>query len=401
MNILSKTSSEHAKRTLGMLLGLAAVLAFTTGRVSAQSPTLTWAPSSSGTYNYGTVAVEQTLSQQFTLTNSGRAASAVLTINLSTSPDFTIVADACSATGLGPGKSCDVVVQFRPTNSGQVTATLTASGRKPPATANLTLIGIGEAATRHIYWINPAGAIGRADIDGSHVNQTFITGTLYADGIAVDSRHIYWTTFDGSEANTIGRADLDGSNKNPNFVTGAAEPSGIAVDSEHIYWGNDGSYTIARADLDGSNFNYIHIGMWPDDPFGVAIDSQYIYWVGFNYISGSYTIGRANLDGSDANQGFITNTGRMYGVAVDAQHIYWTNIDSNTIGRADLDGSNVNQSFIVGAFGPCAVTADSQHIYWTNFNSDTIGRANLDGTNVNQNFVTGTIDALGVAVDSE
>jgi hypothetical protein len=48
-------------------------------------------------------------------------------------------------------------------------------------------------------------------------------------------RHIYWANVN---TNTIGRADLDGSNPNQSFITGASEAYGVAVDAEHIYWGN-------------------------------------------------------------------------------------------------------------------------------------------------------------------
>ena len=38
--------------------------------------------------------------------------------------------------------------------------------------------------------------------------------------MAVDGQHIYWTNADG----TIGRANLDGSGVNQSFITGASDP---------------------------------------------------------------------------------------------------------------------------------------------------------------------------------
>src|SRR6266536_2866061 len=313
MNTLIQTSHEysHARILKKTLLTLTVVLALTVGRVNAEIPMLSWTPETNGAYDYGTVPVGQTVSQVFTLTNNGGSASAALTISLSGSPTLTVTSDGCSATSLGPRKSCGVVVQFTPTNSGQVTATLTANGRKPEAIANLTLIG-SSGATRHVYWTNSTypGTIGRADLDGQNVNQGFITGTANPAGVAIDGSHIYWGNVNSG---TIGRADLDGQNVNQNFITGAYFPSAVAVDGSHVYWANS---------LQGGRENT--------------------------------TIGRADLDGQNVNQRFITGASTPTGVAIDGSHVYWTNSD-NTVGRADLDGQNVNQSFITGGAGALGI----------------------------------------------
>jgi hypothetical protein len=57
--------------------------------------------------------------------------------------------------------------------------------RNPPFRGGAN-IPLGVAVDgQHVYWMNCAsGTIGRADLDGSGVNQSFISG-LGADGIAV------------------------------------------------------------------------------------------------------------------------------------------------------------------------------------------------------------------------
>ena len=40
---------------------------------------------------------------------------------------------------------------------------------------------------------------------------------------------------------SIGRANLDGSEANPTFIFDTAASDGIAVDAAHIYWANPGS----------------------------------------------------------------------------------------------------------------------------------------------------------------
>jgi hypothetical protein len=45
--------------------------------------------------------------------------------------------------------------------------------------------------------------------------------------VAVDGQHVYWANF---SSNTIGRANLDGSGANQSFIAGASDAIGVAVD---------------------------------------------------------------------------------------------------------------------------------------------------------------------------
>jgi hypothetical protein len=51
---------------------------------------------------------------------------------------------------------------------------------------------------------------------------------LPQEGVTVDGTHIYWANASPSE---IGRANLDGSGVNESFITGASSPLGVAVSS--------------------------------------------------------------------------------------------------------------------------------------------------------------------------
>jgi len=61
------------------------------------------------------------------------------------------------------------------------------------------------------------------------VNQSFITGANIPSGMAADGSHVYWTNF--GNPHTIGRADLDGQNVNQSFITGSSYGA-VAVDPE-------------------------------------------------------------------------------------------------------------------------------------------------------------------------
>jgi hypothetical protein len=130
-------------------------------------------------------------------------------------------------------------------------------------------------ASAYIYWGNWAylnGAIGRANTDGTGINQGFassapLNGDATTPAVAVDEQHLYWTTYGYS----IGRANLDGSGTNQDFITGANFPEGLAVDGQYVYWSNPNtqnapSNSIGRANLDGSDANQSFITGLNDSP---------------------------------------------------------------------------------------------------------------------------------------
>ena len=161
---------------------------------------------------------------------------------------------------------------------------------------------------------------------------------------------VWWTN---SAANTIGRASLDGTGVDQSFISGASVPTQIAVDAGHVYWANFSSNTIGRANLDGTGVNQSFIG-GAIGPYGVAVDAGHVYWANRD----ANTIGRASLDGTGVDQSFISGASTPVDVAVDAGYVYWTNPYAGTIGRANLDGTGVDQSFIGGASGPRGVAVD-------------------------------------------
>jgi hypothetical protein len=110
---------------------------------ASQAPVTSWSPTtSSGTYSYGTLDAGQTVSQTFTLANSGGSATSGLTVTLTGSAAFTVTADSCTGTSLGPRKSCTVTVSYAPASAGQAdSAMLTATAPKGAATVSLALNG--------------------------------------------------------------------------------------------------------------------------------------------------------------------------------------------------------------------------------------------------------------------
>jgi virginiamycin B lyase len=257
-------------------------------------------------------------------------------------------------------------------------------------------------AGAYVYWTNSeSNSIGRANLDGSGADQSFITGATNPDSVVVDGQYIYWINNGGDTSGdgTIGRANLDGSGVEESFITGLSFPDGVAVNGQYIYWTNDGDRTIGRANLDGSGVNQSFI-TGASEPAGLAINSQHIYWTNQE----TATIGRANLDGSEVEESFITGTTGPFGVTINDQHIYWANRGNNTIGRANLDGTGVDQSFIANAGGATGLALDSRYLYWTEDFSgageSTIARANLDGSTPDPSLISGASGPFAVAVDA-
>jgi virginiamycin B lyase len=218
---------------------------------------------------------------------------------------------------------------------------------------------------RHIYWAINFRQIGRADLAGAKVDTRFLTGVDGVDGVAVDTRHIYWT-----HSGAIGRAKLDGTGVQESFIL-SDDPGGlrlgpavdVAVDARYVYWTQ--GFTIARANLDGTDVDQNFITE-PDTPVGLALDASHIYWT--DYYAG--TIGRASLDGTNVEGDFIRGRARAYvtDVVVDADHLYWGQFLSEprvfaydgTIGRASLDGTEVDQRLVsVGDRVPESLAADA------------------------------------------
>jgi streptogramin lyase len=251
------------------------------------------------------------------------------------------------------------------------------------------------AADAFVYWADSnTGAIGRANLDGSGVDQRFIAGLGAPWAVAVDNRHIYWSN---TSTGAIGRANLDGSGANPSFIAGVGYPRAVAVDDLHLYWADLGSNAIGRANLDGSSVDRSFI-TGANAPTGVAVDGRRVYWTN---LSGR-SIGRADLDGSAVDQSFMTDVGNPWAVAVDGGHVYWANTHPglDSIGRANLDGSGADPRFVGSAqTDSFALAVDDDHLYWPNAYGS-VGRADLDGSSADQSFITGASGPTGVAVDA-
>lgn len=253
-----------------------------------------------------------------------------------------------------------------------------------------------DANPREYYFVG--SAIGRARLDGSDVDGSLVPRGLglggAVDALAADDAHLYWV----SAEKAVGRVGLDGSGVEPDFIPGVGEGAGggIAVRDGHLFWDNFPHATLAHANVDGTGVSPDFIEAIGSYGYGgaLATGAGYLYWAN----SDTGAIERVRLDGSDLDRTFIRDADAS-GLAVDAHHIYWSASEGRRIARASLDGSAVEDDFIVRPYihGGAQLAVDSDYIYWAS--NGLIGRARLDGSRADAGFVGGVADAGSIAVD--
>jgi hypothetical protein len=130
----------------------------------------------------------------------------------------------------GVGHGCGIAVDaesvYWATSSGVYRASL--SGGQPTAISTATTENCGVAVNAaHIYWATGNGYIERSPLAGG-APTAIVQAPLGPCGVALDARYVYWGN---SASDTIGRANLDGSGLDQRFAEGARSPCGVAVDS--------------------------------------------------------------------------------------------------------------------------------------------------------------------------
>jgi hypothetical protein len=251
-----------------------------------------------------------------------------------------------------------------------------------------------SVASGRLYWAdNARGAILSAPLQRFGPARVLFDGIPSPAGVAVARGWVFWTNDAG--AGTIGRASLDGSRDDPTFIQGTGNSQAVAVYGDRIYWTDVDLNSIARATLTGSRARLTFI-TGARHPRGLLIYAGHIYWS--NHDDGS--IGRAHLNGSHVNQRFITGLGAPGGLATDGRHLYWADELTGAIGRANLDGTGRDRGFLAHVHAGPGVAVAGGRIYWATETASggSIARARLDGSHVELNDRPAGNGADGVAV---
>jgi centrosomal CEP192-like protein len=337
-------------------------------------------------HDYGQVESGLPVSQTFTLANTGGTGTGALADTLTGPAAFAITGDTCTGTSLEPGGTCTITVQFAAASNASLTATLSAVGPNPGATATATLSGVAEV--HFLYWTNaavdsvpndPAGTVNKANLSGSGPH-TVVPGQNEPGGAATGGGHLYWAA-DGA----IGEANLDGTGAH--VVVPGPNAEEVAVGNSHLYWtnsgtGSDEAGSVWEANLDGTGAHSIVPGQ-AKLMGGIAVNGSHVYWAASSDFSdGHGAIWEANLDGTGA-QAIVPGQDDPAGVALDGSHVYWATPigdrgSPGVLWTANLDGTSPAQ-LITDQGNPTGVVVDGTRIYWTDLVDGTVNESNIVG----------------------
>ncbi len=275
------------------------------------------------------------------------------------------------------------------------------------ATATL-VVGLGASVTAasaadYIYWsaFGQSSSIGRAAIDGSAVNESFISGLSGAASPMLTASNIFW--LDGFGSISLAKAGLDGSAVNTSLASlgTSFNMDQATVQGSYVYFPAPFGGRIGRVGTDGNGVDAsFSQPVFQGSPVleAVTSDADALYTKSPN----ADEIAKVGLDGTVLNAAWATGvTPQIVRMATGDGYVYWSS--STGIGRIKADGTGQNNAFISGLSNAGhGIAVGGGYIYWGwgAFGSPYgIGRVKTDGTDMNVNFITGlTQEPSGLAV---
>ena len=287
--------------------------------------------------------------------------------------------------------------------------------------ASLLLLAAPRAEA-FIYWTDAGTqSIGRANLDGTDANVSFIAGITDPGAIAVDDTYIYWAHRSGSG---IGRARLDGTGVDPDFIpdSGPYVVTGLCVNKEHLFWvtrkanimdrNNEDWYydRIYRADVDGTDVQLPWMSINGPRPMtGCAVKGDYLVYtcglitdwsaVPIYFMYSARGMNHADDDPVDRYQ-TLWSFFWTAGVAAGDTYFYW--LSSHGMFRMEpglpLYWTVAAPSDLPGADGGLA--KQDEYLFWTDDTGSRIGRIKKSGKESQPDFMTAPVTPVGVAADA-
>lgn len=211
-----------------------------------------------------------------------------------------------------------------------------------PASGNVSCVAVDDT---YVYWGNQSEKyIGRAKLDGTGADPKWVQTTRDIRGLVVTSAYIYFLAYTGY----IGRCNIAGGEVNNSFIatSGQAHYS-LATDGVYLYWGDWGNEYIGRAKLDGTGVEQPWVAA-AGRVTALTIDTTYVY-----YGRGTAkNVGRVNLDGSGQEDEWLTGLAVGGGTEVGGLAVTWSHIYISFLGgggdidRAEISGLSVESPWV-------------------------------------------------------
>lgn len=180
--------------------------------------------------------------------------------------------------------------------------------------------GLAVSSTHVYFAMGTTGGIHRAAKDLTDVAAAELVATSPAPGmVAVDATHVYWTEWTEANGTQVRRFPFDAvgaTTEGTTVATGTSFADKLAIDETHVYF-SDGD-AVKTALKNGTNQGLLTLASGQSGIRGLAVDAAHVYWT----TTSPGAIGRAAKDGSGEPEQ-LTLTEEPWGLALGCDAVYW------------------------------------------------------------------------------
>ncbi len=183
--------------------------------------------------------------------------------------------------------------------------------------------GVFRAYHDDFYWAerNESGE-DRIMVGSTKGAEAMVAGVATAGvrDIAVDSKHVYWTTTDGRVSRASRFGGCSTTECSESIAREQASPGSITVDAAHVYWANEKTGVVLRANKDSLAIEAFASGR--GKPGHVTVDYGGVYFT-VQSPNGHTDVVKALLSG-DGVIVLGSSNHPIGSLAVDSTALYWT-----------------------------------------------------------------------------
>jgi hypothetical protein len=199
----------------------------------------------------------------------------------------------------------------------------------------------------NLYLVNTqASTVEKYTTSGSLVSSNLLSGTTLfypTDGITSDGTYLYATDrYDGY----VGKFLLDGTVVNETFLSNLDSPAGISVFGGYLYVTNRNAGTVQKFNASSGGLDTLfHTITGLNDPTDIAVTSSNVFVAEF----GSGRVDKFALNGTTVSSPLTTGSGHPYGLAVSGSTLLVGDAIDGVIRSFDSsNGALINSSLING-----------------------------------------------------